>query len=374
MKKLAILGCSGSIGKTTMNIIRNYPLDFSVEILVNNTNILELQNLMAEFNPKYALCVSLKLMFINGEKVPYDEGFLSNKESFLSCDLVINGIVGIAGLLPSIATIMADKPLATANKESLVCGGGFINDLLAKHNSKILPMDSEHSTIWRCLSDDVTNVESIILTASGGAFRNLTKAELKNAKASDALRHPTWIMGKKVTIDCATLMNKGMEIIEAKWLFHTNKIDVLQHNESIIHSLVLLKDGTFIAGLSTPDMTIPIQYALTYPKVCKTSVKTLDLATIRTLNFGDIDEDNFPCLAIAKEVSRYGDTQGTIMNSANEVMVELYLNNSVGFYDISNYIKTALDKFSSENCQSIEEIVRMDIRVREYLYSILGGC
>ena len=367
VKRIALLGCTGSIGTTALNVIRKYKNEYKLVLIANNNNIEGLKRISSEFKPDIVFSNS-GYLYINNIEKPFDKEFLSRPETYKNVDIVINGIVGLAGLAPTIATLKAGKILATANKESLVCAGNLINLNLKNYKGEIRPIDSEHSTIWQCIGNNKNNVESLILTASGGAFRNLNKNELVAAKASQALKHPNWVMGKKVTIDCATLVNKGMEIIEAKHLFGINNIKTIQHNESIIHSLVGMKDGTLIAGLSNPDMEIPIQYALTYPERKQTSIKKLKLEELGQLNFGKLDEDKFPCLSICKKVSKYGDYAGTILNAADEVAVEMYLKDKIGFYEISDFINSAFHKFGFEgNINHIDDIYGIDKEVKEYI-------
>ena len=364
-KRIAILGSTGSIGKTTLDIVKRYSDEFSVVLLANGANREKLQEQIKEFKPEVAFCSDGYLM-VNGEEVAFDKDYLAKKETYANIDVIVNGIVGVAGLAPTLAVIDAGKVLCTANKESFVVAGNLINDRLTNSTTKIHPMDSEHSTVWQCI-DDINNVKKIVLTASGGAFRDLSKDKLAEAKAEDALKHPTWVMGKKVTIDCATLMNKGMEIIEAMHIFKTKDIDVVMHRESIVHSLVMMKDNTLIAGLSHPDMTIPIQYSLFYPQRKQSSVKELDLAEIISLNFGKIDEDRFPCFRICKEVARHGDYAGCVMNAANEVLVEAYINDKIKFFDIPNGIISALNQFGYEGkIDSVDDVLSIDREVKEY--------
>jgi 1-deoxy-D-xylulose-5-phosphate reductoisomerase len=366
MKKIAILGSTGSIGSTTLNIIANHLDEFSVTIIANYNNLAGLKEQIARFKPDMAVCINQKYFYYKGKELPFKENILENSEIYNDSDIVVNGIVGLAGLRPTLAILDSNAILATANKESFVCAGSFIVEKRDKQSKVIYPLDSEHNTVWQCIGNNRNNVKSIILTASGGAFRDFTKEQLAKVKAKDALKHPTWVMGKKVTIDCATLVNKGMEIIEAKYLFDCDNIKVLQHRESIIHSLVEMKDNSIIAGLSNPDMTIPIQYALSYPNRISNNVKPLDLSTIQSLNFGKIDENRFPCFKIAKKVAQMGDVQGTIFNSANEELVKAYLDNKVEFYDIPAIIENALNKFGSEKADNIENIFCIDRKVREY--------
>ncbi len=371
-KKIAILGATGSIGSTALNIVRKYPHKFEVRLLVNAADKENLIKLVKEFKPQKAFCVNADFTygFERNERASIDSPKL-----YQDIDLAINGIAGIAGLRPSIAVIQAGKTLATANKESFVAAGKLIDEERKKYSSKILPLDSEHSTVWQCVNGRTDNIKRIILTASGGAFRDYNYEELKQAKAVDALKHPNWVMGKKVTIDSATLMNKGMEIIEAKYFFGVSDIDVVMHRESIVHSLVELEDNFVIAGLSNPDMTQPIQYAMFYPQRIQTDIKRLDLAQVGSLNFGSIDEKLFPCLAIAKTAFSMGDIAGAVMNSADEVAVNAYLDNRIGFYDIPLIIEEAMDKFAEKGYfNNMEELFRIDKAVSEYTFKrIYGG-
>lgn len=371
MKKVAVLGCSGSIGSTVLNIIRKHKDKYKVSLLVNNTDLAKLKILISEFQPDYAVCVSAKYFYNKGIEQIFDSSILTEIGLYLTSDIVINGIVGLAGLVPSLVALEANKILATANKESFVCAGNLVINAKNKLYGKIYPLDSEHSTVWQLIDGKESDIKRIILTASGGAFRDMSDSELRKAKADKALLHPNWVMGKKVTIDCATLMNKGMEIIEAKHLFG-KEISVVMHRESIIHSLVELKDNTMLAGLSQPDMTLPIQYALTYPRREPTSVGGLDLEKISSLNFGKIDEKRFPCFAIARKVAKYGDYAGTVMNGANEVLVQKYIEDKVSFYGISNGIEKALNKFGLVGeISTASDVLCIDKEVREYTLSII---
>lgn len=375
MKSVAVLGCSGSIGSSTLKVIRDNKDKFCVGILANYSDLESLRDSVKEFRPKFACCIQKKVIFVDGKEFGADtKDILSDQKLYSDIDLAINGIVGLAGLSPSLAVIRAGKILATANKESFVCGGTVINKAKERYNGVIRPMDSEHSAIWQCLDGEERSVNKIILTASGGAFRKLTVDEIRSKRALDALNHPNWQMGKKVTIDCATLMNKGMEIIEAKYLFDGKEVEVIQHDESIVHSMVEFNDGTVKACLSYPDMRLPIQYALTYPSRLHNTVPNLNFVKLGSLHFGEIDTFRFPCFEIAKEVAKKGDGAGTVMNAADEVCVKAYLENKIEFYDISDNIRLALDKYGSENVSCEEEIFGLDNRVREYVYGrIYGG-
>lgn len=372
-RKIAVLGATGSIGRTALESIRRYEDRLEVVLLANGSAKQSLLALDKEFCPEYSFCQGERLLLKNGKEIPFDENFLTRSETFAGIDIVINGIDGIAGLKPTLAALEARCCLATANKESFVSAGSIINSVKKQNNAKIIPLDSEHSAAWQCIGNDTKYVDEIILTASGGAFRNYTKEQLSRAKAVYALRHPNWVMGKKVTIDCATLMNKGMEIIEAKHLFDAKKISVVQHDESIIHSMVRFSDGTVMANMSNPDMTLPIQYALSYPERWESKVKMLDFSLLTSLNFGKIDRKSFPCLEIAEEVALLGDVAGCVMNAANEVLVKAYLEDVIGFYDIPTNIEYALRKFASKgNFENIEDVFCMDKEVREYTLKSIG--
>lgn len=372
IKRIAVLGCTGSIGTTAMNTIRNNPNRFKAVLLANNTNEQELVRLGKEFGVDNLFCRETKFCVIGGKEVSFDENLLSYPETYDGVDVVINGIAGLSGLAPTVAAINAKKIVATANKESIVCAGNYINELLDATNAELRPLDSEHSTVWQCI-DRRENVKKIILTASGGAFRDYSAEMLKKATALNALKHPNWVMGKKVTVDCATLVNKGMEIIEAKRIFRTDKVDVVMHRESLVHSLVEMKDGALICGVSSPDMTLPIQYALTYPERVDTGIKELDLTKIGSLSFEKIDEERFPGFALCKKAADYGDFAGTVLAAADETAVELFLKNAVDFYGISSCIENALQKFGlTGTIDSIEEVYRIQKEVREYTLKSIG--
>lgn len=373
MKKIGILGATGSIGTTALNIVSTYPDKFSVPLIANFSDIKGLKLLIEKFKPEIAVCVKEKFFYKNGKILPYDDDILAKSDLYDSCDMVVNGIVGIAGLKPTLAILNSKAILATANKESFVCAGKIITKERDRLKKVIYPLDSEHSTVWQLIQGNENNLQGIILTASGGALRDLSYDELKKVKAQDALKHPNWVMGKKVTIDCATLVNKGMEIIEARYLFNCDDVKVVQHKESIIHAMVELKDSSILAGLSSPDMTLPIQYALSYPKRLKSKVKPLDFSLIKSLNFGEINLVKFPCFKIAQEIVGKGDGIGTVFNSANEVAVKAFLDGVIDFYDIPSLIAAALDKFSSNNAQSIEEIFCIDSKVSEYTLSNINS-
>ncbi len=370
MKKIGILGCTGSIGKTTLRVIDDDSTK-KVELLANNNNLEELKVLIRKYQPSIAICVDKNYLYKDGKEYTVDSGVLADESIYKECDIVVNGIVGLAGLAPTLAVIRSGAVLATANKESFVCAGAIINKEKEKYKASIFPVDSEHSAVWQ-LIDGRKDIKDIVITASGGAFRDRSREELVYSTAEEALNHPNWIMGKKVTIDCATLMNKGMEIIEAKHLFGRIPT-VVGHRESQVHALVQYADGTFNANISRPDMYVPICYALNYPDIKTTTVEELHLEEL-SLNFFRLDEEKFPCLSIAKKVSTMGDIAGCVMNAADEVLVHRYMHGDIGFYDISTGIERALAKFGRKgDFSTIGEVFCMDKAVREYTSSMSFG-
>lgn len=364
MRNIAVLGCTGSIGKTTLSVLRKYRDDFRVVLLANFSRENELDLLKKDFPEAKTYCFS----------VSDDKDYLSRPDTYENVDIVVNGIAGIAGLLPSYAVLYAGKILATANKESLVCAGSLLTSVMKKTGAKIYPLDSEHSAVWQCLGKTgIENVKKIVLTASGGAFRNLSKEELASAPASLALKHPNWNMGPKVTVDCATLVNKGMEIIEAKRLFGIDNVTAVRHDESIVHALVETNDNSFLAALSSPDMTLPIQYALFYPTRRECDIPALSIEKIACLHFSAIDVDRFPGFSLCLQAASRGDMGGVVLNAADEVLVNKYLAGRTTFYGITDGIEAVLNKFSySGDFTDIGEVMRMDKEVREYILSELG--
>ncbi len=361
MKNVVVLGCTGSIGRSAISILKNYPDDFRVILLANNTQEEALFSLKKDFSDARLYCL----------RTAEDKDFLNRSETYLSADIVINGIAGIAGLRPSFAVLRAGKILATANKESLVCAGNLLKKIMAETGGVIYPLDSEHSAVWQLLQgQDYNNIDRIIITASGGAFRDLSKEEIALARADKALLHPNWKMGKKVTVDCATLVNKGMEIIEAKHLFNVCKIEAIGHKESIIHALVGMKDNSYLAALSVPDMVLPIQYALFYPDRKRSTIRDINFEDMHSLHFFSLDRDRFPCFSLCERAGEMGDVGGTVLNAADEILVEKYLAGELSFYDISDGIESALNKFAyNGNFSEIEDLFRMDNEVREYILS-----
>lgn len=363
MKEIIILGSTGSIGTQTLDIVRDYPDLFCVVGMSCNRNIELFNKQIAEFKPKYVFVndeVARGKCELGGAKM------LASSEELASVaegEIVVVAMVGISGLSPTIAAINAGKNIALANKETLVTGGDIVMPLAKQRGVSILPVDSEHSAIWQSSNYGMAkDIKGIILTASGGAFRGKKNHELFGVRAKDALKHPTWNMGAKVTIDSATLMNKGLEIIEAKHLFNllASKIDVVIHKQSIIHSLVTYNDNSVIGQMSYPDMRLPIQLALSYPNKLPTKLPSLNLAEIGELTFEKPDLEAFPCLAIAKKCAELGGYYPVYMNGANEIVVEAFLRDEISFYDIPRIIELVLSDCKGEKNVTLEGIFETD--------------
>ncbi len=372
-KKLVILGSTGSVGTQTLDIIGDQDR-FKVVALACYSQIDKMIQQAEKFKPQLLVVFdeSLEKDLFEASRhleVEVASGMqgLIKAATLESADVVLTSVVGNIGLLPTVRAIEAGKDIALANKETLVTAGSLIMSLAKKNKVKILPVDSEHSAIFQCLQGENTNeIDEILLTASGGAFRNETKASIRDLPASAALKHPNWSMGQKITIDSATLMNKGLELIEAKWLFDVepSQIKVLVHPQSVIHSMVRFKDQSVMAQLGNPDMRLPIIYALDYPKRYPNQLAPLQFDEMMTLTFDSPDLDRFPCLKIAIEAINKGGIMPTIMNAANEVLVYAYLENKIKFYDISDYITLIMDKFENIFEPTLEDILSVDQEVR----------
>ncbi|WP_248477327.1 1-deoxy-D-xylulose-5-phosphate reductoisomerase [Tepidibacter aestuarii] len=378
MKKISILGSTGSIGTQALDVVRNNKDKFKIEALAVNTSIEKLKNQIIEFRPKVVAVYNedkaneLKKILPNEVDVDIYSGMkgLKTIASLESVDIVLTALVGMIGLVPTLEAIKYRKTIALANKETLVTAGSLVMNEAKKMGVDILPVDSEHSAIFQCLNgENNREIEKIILTASGGPFRNKTKEELINVTKNEALKHPNWSMGRKISIDSATLMNKGLEVIEAKWLFgvEASDIDVLVHPQSIIHSMVQFIDGSVIAQLGNPDMKLPIQYALSYPSRINNDYERLDLAKISSLTFEKPDVQTFSCLKLAYECLEKGGTYSTVLNAANEILVSEFLDDKIKFYDIPIYIEKALEKHSSIKEPTLEEILHIDNWSREFV-------
>lgn len=384
MKAISVLGSTGSIGTQTLDVIREYDEEFRIEALTAHSNIDLLEAQVREFKPKIAAIgdeskyKELKRRVGGLTYVAAGQEGVVEAATIESCDTVVSAIVGIAGLIPTYNAIKAGKDIALANKETLVTGGRIITEEVKKNNVKMLPVDSEHSAIFQCLDKGKHNeISKIILTASGGPFRSRTLKELENVSVQDALKHPNWSMGRKITIDSATLMNKGLEVIEARWLFDImpESIDVCVHPQSIIHSAVEFVDGAVIAQLGLPDMKVPIQYALTYPERLPISGEKLSLTSIGDLTFYKPDMEKFKCLKLAFRALDMGDSACVVLNGANEEAVKLFLSGKIGFLAIGDLIEKTLDKHDKINNMSIDEVSALDLWSRKTLISLYElGC
>ncbi|MGI6523851.1 MAG: 1-deoxy-D-xylulose-5-phosphate reductoisomerase [Bdellovibrionota bacterium] len=376
--RLCILGSTGSIGQSALQIVRDNRDRFEVVALAAGSNVEELKKQILEFHPKVAALHDEKA-FLKLEKV-----LPTSACNELSCgaksiaeittrqdvDVVLAAIVGFAGLRSVVAALSADKIVALANKESLVCGGAIIKKLLAEGHGKIIPVDSEHSAIFQALQGQSPDgLKSLILTASGGPFFKTPIEEFSTITVEQALKHPRWKMGPKVTIDSATMMNKALEVIEAYWLFGVSEeqISVLVHPQSIVHSLVEFVDGSQLAQLSHPDMKGPIAYALRYPERMPQVMLPLDLAKIGKLDFFPLDDKKFPAVKLAKEAIKKGGAATAVFNIANEVAVKSFLNEKVGFDKIVPFVEDALNNFGDKTYSSLEELEMIDREVRKIL-------
>ncbi|NTV90846.1 MAG: 1-deoxy-D-xylulose-5-phosphate reductoisomerase [Clostridiales bacterium] len=374
-KNISLLGSTGSIGVQSLDVARN--LGIRVSGLAANSNIDILEAQIREFKPLIAsvgnkeLAASLEKRLsgmVPSVRIVYGVDGMKEVAAVEEADTVLSSIVGIAGLIPTVEAVRKGKDIALANKETLVTAGALFMDEVKRHKVRLFPVDSEHSAIFQCLAGNRReDVEKIILTASGGPFRGRTKEQLKAVTAADALKHPNWVMGRKITIDSATLMNKGLEVIEAKWLFdiEAEKIEVLVHPQSIIHSMVEYKDGSVMAQLGSPDMRLPIQLALSWPQRAENSFTKLDLLKCSQLSFEKPDMVAFPCLRLAFDALRAGGTMPAAMNGANESAVALFLNGEISFSEIPEKIENVMLKHSVITNPCLDDIIETDIWARK---------
>jgi 1-deoxy-D-xylulose-5-phosphate reductoisomerase len=373
MKKIVLLGSTGSIGVNTLEVVKCFPDKFSIEALSVNSNIELLKEQIKLFSPKFVVVndrlkakelrsqISDVCIVLEGE-----EGL---KEVSATCDydIFVGAMVGFAGLAPTLEAIKRGKRIALANKETLVVAGEMVTRLIKEHNAELIPVDSEHSAIFQCLiGEKVSEVKKIILTASGGPFLHRSKDELHTVTIEDALNHPNWKMGSKITIDSATMMNKGLEVIEAYWLFglSKNKFEVVIHPQSIIHSMVEFVDGSIKAQLSMPDMKLPIQYALAYPDRLPANHVQTKFHAIKNLTFFEPDFYKFECLKLAYDVMEVGGTAPCILNASNEVAVDKFLNGKIGFTKIPYIINKSLEKIENHKHPGIDQIFECDKETR----------
>lgn len=377
IKKIALIGSTGSIGRQVLNVCRRHADKFNIVSLAGGSNFELFCQQVREFKPKVATFASEKDCFkqFNDTQFYFGENAFTNA-IIKQADIVVVSLVGFKGIIAVLDSIKKGKDIALANKESLVVGGELVIRLANEKNIKITPIDSEHSAVWQALNYDYAKpFKKIILTASGGAFRDFSCEELKAVTASDALKHPNWNMGAKITIDCATLVNKGFEVIEAKWLYNTNfdKIDVIIHRESIIHSMVEFEDSSVIAQLSYPSMEIPIALALSYPDRIYSGVKSLDFKALKSLSFTEPDYEKFPCLKTVIDSGKKGGLYPAIVNGANEKAVQLFLEGKIGFNDIYAGISGALDTFKGNTTDiNFDNLVQADSFAREYIKNRFG--
>jgi len=379
VKRVAVLGSTGSIGRQTLDVIRALPQRFRVVGLAAGKNLELLAEQIEEFKPEFIGCLPendvierlKRIVDIKSRLLPMEEIAADSK-----VDIVVIATSGLAGLRPALAALRAGKNIALANKESLVSAGEIITGAAKKSGARILPVDSEHSAIWQCLNGENQEAARIILTASGGPFRQFSLEQMAEVTVAQALHHPSWRMGKKVTIDSATLMNKGLEVIEAHWLFHVpyDRIDVLVHPQSIIHSMVEFIDGSIKAQLSYPDMRLPIQYALSYPeRLPNPRLPRIDWSLVRSLDFELPDYERFPCLRLAIEAGKQGGTCPAVLCAADEVAVELFLAGRIRFTDIAGAIERTLEQHRAITKPTLEQIEAADVWARETLLKTVSG-
>lgn len=379
MKAITILGSTGSIGTQTLDIVAQYPDQFRVVGLASGRNVEMLASQIRQFQPEIvAICEEDKLSELTEAIASLDskpilvagEAGVAEVARYGDAETVVTGIVGCAGLLPTIAAIEAGKDIALANKETLIAGGPVVLPLVEKHQVKLLPADSEHSAIFQCLQGvPEGGLRRILLTASGGAFRDLPVEKLAQVKVADALKHPNWTMGRKITIDSATLMNKGLEVIEAHFLFGLDydRIEIVIHPQSIIHSLIELQDTSVLAQLGWPDMRLPLLYALSWPERIYTDWEQLDLVKAGSLTFNAPDHQKYPCMQLAYTVGRAGGSMPAVLNAANEQAVALFLEEKIQFLDIPRCIEWVCDRHLADNSShpSLDDIVAADRWARQ---------
>ncbi len=372
MKNVAVLGSTGSIGRNALKVLANFKEKFNVFGLSTNTNTQLLEEQVRQFGPKVAVIHDEQAFRSyprtdNLEILCGADG-LRKLSSHPKVDLVINALVGSVGLLPSLEAVENGKTLALANKESLVMAGEILMSEAEKKGTEVMPIDSEHSAIKQCLlSGKKEEVRRLILTASGGPFLNTRKEELKGITVDEALSHPTWDMGKKITIDSASLMNKGLEVIEARWLFGVpaDRIKVVIHPQSVVHSMVEFVDGSVMAQMSVPDMKLPIQYALFYPERVFSNNTRLDLSKIGQLTFLEPDLEKFPCLGLAYRALKSGGTAPAVLNAANEVAVGAFLDHRIAFTRIENVVRETLDRHQVKSSCGLDDILKADQWARQ---------
>jgi len=382
VQNLTLLGATGSIGRSTLDIVSRHPDRYQIYALTANTNVEQMAVLCAQFNPRYAVMADvdsanrLKAMLDGCQtEVRAGEQALAEVAEQSEVDIVVAAIVGSVGLMPTLAAVRAAKRVLLANKEALVMAGALFMDEVAAHGAELLPVDSEHNAIFQCLPSGYTvgskpsGIRNILLTGSGGPFRELPMAEFESVTPEQAIAHPNWDMGPKISVDSATMMNKGLELIEACWLFDVKETDIniVLHKQSIIHSLVAYNDGSVLAQMGMPDMRTPIANALAWPDRIESGVEPLDLIKVSQLNFESADENRFPCLRLARTAFRQGGTSMAILNAANEVAVENFLGRRIKFTEIAQLIEKTLNAVPSQAADDLPTIIQDDLRAREFV-------
>jgi 1-deoxy-D-xylulose-5-phosphate reductoisomerase len=387
MKQLAIIGSTGSIGQNTLNVVRHLSGRFQVFALAAHSNVTLLAEQIAAFEPRVVTLIEgsrlneltrhCRERGIRLPEILTEQEGLRTIASATEVDIVVSGAVGAAGLFPTYVAVEAGKTVALANKESMVLAGELLRSTAARTGAQIIPIDSEHSAIDQCLrSGRREEVRRLILTASGGPFRDTPKEHLHQVTPEAALNHPTWRMGRRITIDSATLMNKGLEVIEARWLFDIpeNRVDIVVHPQSIVHSMVEFADGSVIAQLGTTDMRQPIQYALTYPDRLESCVPGIDWTAASRLDFLPPDTVKFPCVQLAYRAIRQGSTAPAVLNAADEVAVQAFLEQRISFMDIPRLIEESLDAHHSASGVTLENVMAADAWARRFVQERVGSC
>lgn len=386
MIKIAILGSTGSIGRQTLEVVDRFPEELRVVALAAGKNRQPFLEQCLQYRPLIVSLATeedakwLKAALAEQNYYPEVHFGLDGLVRVATCEeatVVVTALSGAIGLRPTCAAIKANKQIALANKETLVAAGEYVTKLASEHQIQILPVDSEHSAIWQCLhGEEKTSVRRIILTASGGPFRQMARADLAKVTPQMALKHPNWAMGQKITIDSATLMNKGLEVIEARWLFNLDysDIDVVVHPQSIIHSLVEYGDGSMLAHLGMPDMRIPIQYALSYPKRWFNDLPRLNLTELKGLTFEEPDLERFPALALAYKAGKQGGAAPAVLNAANEIAVHAFLAGRIGFMQIPGIVEKVLENHKPTGINNLEEILAIDQWARNEAARIISNC
>ena len=384
MKHIAILGSTGSIGKNALSVVETHPDEFKVVGLAANRDVDTLEQQVRRYSPKLvalneptaASQLRERIRDLNGTQVLAGTEGLQTVATMPQASQILDGMGGSAGLLPTLAAINAGKDIAFVNKEVMVMAGALVNTAIRANGVNLIPIDGEMSAIFQCLEgarERQADIHRLLITASGGPFRTVPKEDLYSVTPQQALKHPNWKMGQKITIDSATMMNKGLEVIEAKWLFNIelSKIDIVVHPESIVHSMVEWTDGSTIAQLGPTDMRIMIQYALTYPRRLSAPVPRLDLQETRTLHFEPVDFEKFPCLSLAYNAAEVGGTLPLVLSSADEVVVEAFLNTCIGFMDIPAILARVMDKHTVIADPTLPDILEVDRWAKSTAHSII---